>query len=150
MCKDSTKRRQYKMNASSFFSVTHVSWHWMSSEWDASDSHLISLPLLHVQSSKPSSPGMTLTAAIPFRGQADRFKPSDRMVYECVPSPHYPHLIPLYEEIYLHKDRTYWKQLEQETAKMAQEAQCKYVDNKKYAHSPKEFYSRASSSIGYK
>ena len=34
--------------------------------------------------------------------------------------------------------------------KMAQEAQCKYVDNKKYAHSPKEFYSRASSSIGYK
>ena len=32
----------------------------------------------------------------------------------------------------------------------AQEAQCKYVDNKKYAHSPKEFYSRASSSIGYK
>ena len=58
--------------------------------------------------------------------------------------------IPLYEEIYLHKDRTYWKQLEQEAAKMAQEAQCKYVDNKKYAHSPKEFYSRASSSIGYK
>ena len=138
------------MNASSFFSVTHVSWHWMSSEWDASDSNLISLPLLHVQSSKPSCPGMTLTAAIPFRGQADRFKPSDRMVYECVPSPHYPHLIPLYEEIYLHKDRTYWKQLEQETAKMAQEAQCKYVDNKKYAHSPKEFYSGASSSIGYK
>ena len=138
------------MNASSFFSVTHVSWHWMSSEWDASDSNLISLPLLHVQSSKPSCQGMTLTAAIPFRGQADRFKPSDRMVYECIPSPHYPHLIPLYEEIYLHKDRTYWKQLEQETAKMAQEAQCKYVDNKKYAHSPKEFYSRASSSIGYK
>ena len=103
-----------------------------------------------VQSLKPSCPGMTLTAAIPFRGQADRFKPSDRMVYECIPSPHYPHLIPLYEEIYLHKDRTYWKQLEQETAKMAQEAQCKYVDNKKYAHSPKEFYSRASSSIGYK
>lgn len=63
---------------------------------------------------------------------------------------HYPHLIPLYEEIYLHKDRTYWKQLEQEAAKMAQEAQCKYVYNKKYAHSPKEFYSRASSSIGYK
>ena len=63
---------------------------------------------------------------------------------------HYPHLIPLYEKIYLHKDRTYCKQLEQETAKMAQEAQCKYVDNKKYAHSPKEFYSRASSSIGYK
>ena len=27
-------------------------------------------------------PGMTLTAAIPFRGQADRFKPSDRMVYD--------------------------------------------------------------------
>lgn len=25
---------------------------------------------------------MTLTAAIPFRGQADRFKPSDRVVYE--------------------------------------------------------------------
>ena len=70
------------MNASSFFSVTHVSWHWMSSEWDASDSHLISLPLLHVQSSKPSCPGMMLTAAIPFRGQADRFKPSDRMVYD--------------------------------------------------------------------
>ena len=69
------------MNASSFFSVTHVSWHWMSSEWDASDSHLISLPLLHVQSSKPFCPGMTLTAAIPFRGQADRFKSSDRMVY---------------------------------------------------------------------
>ena len=105
------------MNASSFFSVTHVSWHWMSSEWDASDSNLISLPLLHVQSSKPSCPGMTLTAAIPFRGQADRFKPSDRMVYECIPSPHYPHLIPLYEKIYLHKDRTYCKQLEQETAK---------------------------------
>ena len=63
---------------------------------------------------------------------------------------HYPHLIQLYEEIYLHKDRTYWKQLEQETAKMAQEAQCKYVDNKKYAHSPKEIYIRASSSIGYK
>ena len=63
---------------------------------------------------------------------------------------HYPHLIPLYEKIYLHKDRTYWKQLEQETAKMAQEAQCKYVDNKKYAHSPKEIYIRASSSIGYK
>ena len=53
----------------------------MSSEWDASDSHLISLPLLHVQSSKPFCPGMTLTAAIPFRGQADRFKSSDRMVY---------------------------------------------------------------------
>ena len=46
---------------------------------------------------------------------------------------HYPHLIPLYEEIYLHKDRTYWKQF-----------------NKKYAYSPKEFYSGASSSIGYK
>ena len=30
---------------------------------------------------------------------------------------HYPHLFPLYEEIYLHKDRTYWKQLEQEAAK---------------------------------
>lgn len=30
---------------------------------------------------------------------------------------HYPHLIPLYEKIYLHKDRTYCKQLEQETAK---------------------------------
>ena len=69
------------MNASSFFSVTHVNWHWMSSEWDASDSHLISLPLLHVHSSKPSCPGMTLTAAIPFRGQADRFKPGDRVVY---------------------------------------------------------------------
>lgn len=41
----------------------------------------------------------------------------------------YPQLFPLYEEIYLHKDRTYWKQLEQEAAKMAQEAQCKYVDN---------------------
>ena len=25
---------------------------------------------------------MTLTAAIPFRGQADRFKPSDRVVYD--------------------------------------------------------------------
>lgn len=35
-----------------------------------------------VQSLKPSCPGMTLTAAIPFRGQADRFKPSDRMVYD--------------------------------------------------------------------
>lgn len=42
---------------------------------------------------------------------------------------YYPHLFPLYEEIYLHKDRTYCKQLEQEAAKMAQEAQCKYVDN---------------------
>ncbi len=41
---------------------------------------------------------------------------------------YYPHLFPLYEEI-LYKDRTYWKQLEQEAAKMAQEAQCKYVDN---------------------
>ncbi len=30
---------------------------------------------------------------------------------------YYPHLFPLYEEIYLHKDRTYWKQLEQEAAK---------------------------------
>lgn len=35
-----------------------------------------------VQSLKPSCPGMTLTAAIPFRGQADRFKPGDRMVYD--------------------------------------------------------------------
>ena len=35
-----------------------------------------------VQSLKPSCPGMTLTAAIPFRGQADRFKPCDRMVYD--------------------------------------------------------------------
>ena len=35
-----------------------------------------------VQSLKPSCPGMTLTAAIPFRGQADRFKPSDRVVYD--------------------------------------------------------------------
>ena len=35
-----------------------------------------------VQSLKPSCPGMTLTAAIPFRGQADRFKPSDRMLYD--------------------------------------------------------------------
>lgn len=42
---------------------------------------------------------------------------------------YYPHLFPLYEEIYLHKDWTYWKQLEQEAAKMAQEVQCKYVDN---------------------
>ena len=33
-----------------------------------------------VQSLKPSCPGMTLTAAIPFRDQADRFKPGDRMV----------------------------------------------------------------------
>ncbi len=37
-----------------------------------------------------------------------------------------------------------------QAAKMVQEAQCKYVYNKKYAYSPKEFYSRASSSIGYK
>ena len=74
------------------------------------------------------------------------FKPS---IMDYIKS-HYPHLVPLYEEIYQHKDRTYWKQLEQEAAKMAQEAQCKYVDNKKYAHSPKEFYSGASSSIGYK
>lgn len=51
---------------------------------------------------------------------------------------YYPHLFPLYEEIYLHKDRTYWKQLEQEAAKMAQEAQCKYVDNElPYERSPK-------------
>ena len=51
---------------------------------------------------------------------------------------HYPHLFPLYEQIYLHKDRTYWKQLEQEAAKMAQEAQCKYVDNElPYERSPK-------------
>lgn len=35
-----------------------------------------------VQSLKPSCPGMTLTAAIPFRGQADRFKPGDRIVYD--------------------------------------------------------------------
>ena len=35
-----------------------------------------------VQSLKPSCPGMTLTAAIPFRGQADRFKPGDKMVYD--------------------------------------------------------------------
>jgi uncharacterized phage-like protein YoqJ len=35
-----------------------------------------------VKSLKPSCPGMTLTAAIPFRGQADRFKPGDRMVYD--------------------------------------------------------------------
>ena len=51
---------------------------------------------------------------------------------------YYPHLFPLYEEIYLHKDRTYWKQLEHEAAKMAQEAQCKYVDNElPYERSPK-------------
>ena len=51
---------------------------------------------------------------------------------------HHPHLLSLYEEIYLHKDRTYWKQLEQEAAKMAQEAQCKYVDNElPYERSPK-------------
>ena len=37
----------------------------------------------------------------------------------------------------VHKDRTYWKQLEQEAAKMAQEAQCKYVDNElPYERSP--------------
>ena len=42
---------------------------------------------------------------------------------------HYPHLLPLYEEIYSQNDRTYWKQLEQEAAKMAQEVQCKYVYN---------------------
>lgn len=35
-----------------------------------------------VQSLKPFCSGMTLTAAIPFRGQADRFKPSDRMAYD--------------------------------------------------------------------
>ena len=35
-----------------------------------------------VQSLKPSCPGMTLTAAIPFRGQADRFSANDKMVYE--------------------------------------------------------------------
>lgn len=35
-----------------------------------------------VQSLRPSCPGMTLTAAIPFRGQADRFKPGDRIVYD--------------------------------------------------------------------
>lgn len=35
-----------------------------------------------VQSLKPFCPGMTLTAAIPFRGQADRFKPGDRIVYD--------------------------------------------------------------------
>ena len=35
-----------------------------------------------VQSLKPSCPGITLTAAIPFRGQADRFKPSDKVVYD--------------------------------------------------------------------
>ena len=35
-----------------------------------------------VQSLKSSCPGMTLTAAIPFRGQADRFSANDKMVYE--------------------------------------------------------------------
>ena len=35
-----------------------------------------------VQSLKPFCSGMTLTVAIPFRGQADRFKPSDRMAYD--------------------------------------------------------------------
>lgn len=51
---------------------------------------------------------------------------------------HYPHLLPLYEEIYSQNDRTYWKQLEQEAAKMAQEVQCKYVDNElPYERSPK-------------
>lgn len=35
-----------------------------------------------VQSLKPSCPGMTLTAAIPFRGQTDRFKSGDRVVYD--------------------------------------------------------------------
>jgi uncharacterized phage-like protein YoqJ len=35
-----------------------------------------------VQSLKLSCPGMTLTAAIPFRGQADRFNVNDKMIYE--------------------------------------------------------------------
>lgn len=35
-----------------------------------------------VQSLKSSCPGMTLTAAIPFRGQADRFSANDKIVYE--------------------------------------------------------------------
>ena len=35
-----------------------------------------------VQSLKPFCSGMTLTAAIPFRGQADRFSANDKMVYE--------------------------------------------------------------------
>lgn len=35
-----------------------------------------------VQSLKLSHPGMVLTAAIPFRGQADRFTPHDRRCYD--------------------------------------------------------------------
>ena len=35
-----------------------------------------------VQSLKLSHPGMVLTAAIPFRGQAGRFKPHDRRCYD--------------------------------------------------------------------
>lgn len=35
-----------------------------------------------VHSMRASCPGMQLTAAIPFPGQADRFKPYDRRIYE--------------------------------------------------------------------
>lgn len=50
-----------------------------------------------VQSLKSSCPGMTLTAAIPFRGQADRFSANDKMVYE--------NLIALADEVLILSER---------------------------------------------
>lgn len=50
----------------------------------------------------------------------------------------YPQLLPLYEDIYLRKNKAYWRQLEAEAAKMALDTHCRYVDNEiPYERSPK-------------
>lgn len=41
----------------------------------------------------------------------------------------YPHLIPLYDEIYRKGDRSYFRSLENQAAQMAQKYDCPFVDN---------------------
>ena len=41
----------------------------------------------------------------------------------------YPHLLPLYEEIYNHHDRSYFRLLEEKVREMAEKYDCPFVDN---------------------
>lgn len=50
----------------------------------------------------------------------------------------YPRLFPLYQSIYNKKDKTYWRNIEAEVMKMAEENNCLYMDNEMpYSRSPK-------------
>lgn len=41
----------------------------------------------------------------------------------------YPHLLPLYQEIYIKKNRSYFEELEKKAEEMAKEYDCRFIDN---------------------